>query len=164
VFTARYALSPYIKQTRFVFKGLNVKWLDKIPNEELWQRKKQALIEKEIKERKWRWIGHPLCKPQDAIERHALVWKPQGTRRRVRPRITWKRTVKRELQNVGIGTKGKEKIMYYSRHRRGPRCRSWLRHCATSRQVAGSIPDGAIGFFHWHNPVGRTMALVLGST
>jgi hypothetical protein len=24
VFTARYALSPYIKQTRFVFKGLNV--------------------------------------------------------------------------------------------------------------------------------------------
>jgi hypothetical protein len=27
---------------------------------------------------------------------------------------------------------------------------------------AGSIPDGVIGFFHWHNPVGRTMAL--GST
>jgi hypothetical protein len=24
VFTARYALSPYIKQIRFVFKGLNV--------------------------------------------------------------------------------------------------------------------------------------------
>jgi hypothetical protein len=31
VFTARYALSPYIKQIRFVFKGLNfmpVKWED----------------------------------------------------------------------------------------------------------------------------------------
>jgi len=27
---------------------------------------------------------------------------------------------------------------------------------------AGSIPDGVIGFFHWHNPSGRTMAL--GST
>jgi hypothetical protein len=24
VFTARYALSPYIKQIRFVFKGLNI--------------------------------------------------------------------------------------------------------------------------------------------
>jgi hypothetical protein len=35
-------------------------------------------------------------------------------------------------------------------------------HCATNRQVAGSIPDGVSGFFHWHNPVGRTMAL--GST
>ena len=32
----------------------------------------------------------------------------------------------------------------------------------TALQVAGSIPDGVIGFFHWHNPSGRTMAL--GST
>jgi len=24
----------------------------------------------------------------------------------------------------------------------------WLRHCATNRQVAGSIPDGVIGIFH----------------
>ena len=29
--------------------------------------------------------------------------------------------------------------------------RSWLRHCATSRQVAVSIPDGVTGIFHWHN-------------
>ena len=42
------------------------------------------------------------------------------------------------------------------------RWRSWLRHCATSRKVAGSIPDNVIGIFHWHNPSGRTMAL--GST
>jgi len=40
----------------------------------------------------------------------------------------------------------------------GTRSRSWLRHCATSRKVAGSIPDGVIGIFHWH-PSGRTMAL-----
>jgi hypothetical protein len=25
----------------------------------------------------------------------------------------------------------------------------------------GSIPDGVIGIFHWHNPYGRTMALGL---
>jgi len=25
---------------------------------------------------------------------------------------------------------------------------SWLRHCFTSRKVAGSIPDGVIGIFH----------------
>ena len=42
------------------------------------------------------------------------------------------------------------------------RWRSWLSHCATSRKVADSIPDGVIGIFHWHNPSGRTMAL--GST
>jgi len=37
--------------------------------------------------------------------------------------------------------------------------RSWLRHCATSRHVAGSIPDGVTDIFHWHNSFGRTMAL-----
>ena len=39
--------------------------------------------------------------------------------------------------------------------------RSWLRHCATSRKVEGSIPDGVTGIFHWHNPSGHTMALGL---
>ena len=33
------------------------------------------------------------------------------------------------------------------------------RHCATSRKDAGSIHNGVIGIFHWHNPSGRTMAL-----
>jgi len=37
-----------------------------------------------------------------------------------------------------------------------------LRHCDTSRKVAGSIPDVVIGIFHCHNPSGRTMTL--GST
>jgi hypothetical protein len=37
-----------------------------------------------------------------------------------------------------------------------------LRGGAKSHMVAGSIPDGVIGIFHWHNPSGRTMTL--GST
>jgi hypothetical protein len=40
--------------------------------------------------------------------------------------------------------------------------RSWLRLCATSRQVAGSIPNDVTGIFHCHNPSSHTMAL--GST
>jgi hypothetical protein len=45
---------------------------------------------------------------------------------------------------------------------RGTRWRSWLGHYTTSRKAAGSIPDGVIEIFHWHNTSGRTMAL--GST
>ena len=30
------------------------------------------------------------------------------------------------------------------------------------RKVAGSIPNGVTGIFHWHNPSGHTMTL--GST
>ena len=39
------------------------------------------------------------------------------------------------------------------------RWRSWLRHCTTSRKVAGSIPDGVIRISHRHNSSDRTMAL-----
>jgi hypothetical protein len=39
--------------------------------------------------------------------------------------------------------------------------RSWLRHCATSRKVAGLIPDGVTGIVHWHNSPGCTLALRL---
>ena len=45
---------------------------------------------------------------------------------------------------------------------RDTRWQSWLRHCTTSRKVAGLIPDGVIRIFHWHNPSSRIMAL--GST
>ena len=37
---------------------------------------------------------------------------------------------------------------------RGTPRRSGLRHCAKNRKVAGSIPDGIIGIFHWHIPSG----------
>jgi len=40
--------------------------------------------------------------------------------------------------------------------------RSWLRHCATSWKIVGSIPRGVIGIFHVNNPAVRAMAL--GST
>jgi hypothetical protein len=42
------------------------------------------------------------------------------------------------------------------------RYRSWLRHYAASRKVAGSIPDEVIGFFNLPNSSSRTMPL--GST
>ena len=41
------------------------------------------------------------------------------------------------------------------------RWRSGLRYCATSRKIAGSIPDGVIVIFHGQNPSGRTVTLGL---
>ena len=34
--------------------------------------------------------------------------------------------------------------------RRGAAVAQWLRCCATNRKVAGSIPGGVIGIFHWY--------------
>ena len=33
-----------------------------------------------------------------AVEKQALDWNPQGVRRRGRPRITWKRSIKEEIR------------------------------------------------------------------
>jgi len=33
-----------------------------------------------------------------------------------------------------------------------------LRHCATNRKVAVSIPGWAVGLLHWHIPSNRTIA------
>jgi hypothetical protein len=46
--------------------------------------------------------------------------------------------------------------------RRGTRWRSWSRHYASSRKVAGSIPDKIIRLINWPNPSSRT--ITLGST
>ena len=49
---------------------------------------------------------------------------------------------------------------FISTHKHGgTRWRSWLRHCATSRKIEGSIPDGVIRILLWHNTSGHTMAL-----
>jgi hypothetical protein len=48
--------------------------------------------------------------------------------------------------------------MKYKRSTREQK-KNWLRHCITSRKVAGSIPDGVIGTFHRLQPSGRTKIL-----
>ena len=70
----------------------------------------------------------------------------------------WQQSKRRckNAKNKNIGSYWK----YYSYT--GTAVAKWLRRCATNRKVAGSIPDGVIGIFHWHNTSDRTMAL--GST
>jgi len=80
---------------------MNIKWTDKITNEELWRITQQKLIENQIKRRKWNWIGHTLRKEARTIEKTALDWNPQGYRRRGRPKRTWRRTIEDEIRSRG---------------------------------------------------------------
>ena len=84
---------------------LRIRWPDQITNKELWARCRQRPIEEELKDRKWRWIGHTLRKGQNNISCQALDWNPQGKRKRGRPRNTWKRTTEAELNNINISWK-----------------------------------------------------------
>ena len=80
---------------------MNIKWIDKITNEELWRITQQKPIENQIKRRKRNWIGHKLRKEIGAIEKTALDWNSQGYRRRGRLRRTWRRTIEDEIRGTG---------------------------------------------------------------
>ena len=85
---------------RCLQKILKIKWQEKARNEKLWKKTQQRSIVEEIRQRRWRWIGHTLRKPGNNITRHALQWNLQGTRSRGRPCETWKRCVGNELLNI----------------------------------------------------------------
>nr|KAG5706336.1 hypothetical protein BaRGS_026118 [Batillaria attramentaria] len=78
----------------------NIRWPEKIRNEELWERAGQEPVAKQILRRKWGWIGHTLRKPASSTTRQALTWNPQGKRKRGRPRNSWRRDTEAELLAV----------------------------------------------------------------
>ena len=80
---------------------LKIRWPEKIRNEELWRRTNCEQMKAVIKRRKWNWIGHTVRRPVGDIAKTALDWNPQGTRKRGRPKITWKRTVVDEASKAG---------------------------------------------------------------
>jgi len=86
--------------SKFLRRITNIKWTDKITNEELWIITHQKSIENQIKRSKWNWSGHTLRKETGAIEKTALDWNPQGHRRTGRPKRTWRRTIEDEIRNT----------------------------------------------------------------
>jgi hypothetical protein len=53
--------------------------------DELWKQSNEIKITEDITRRKWNWIGHTLRK-ENAVEKEAVEWKPQGQRKRERPK------------------------------------------------------------------------------
>ena len=78
---------------------MNIKWADKITNEELWRITHQKAIANQIKGRKWNQIEHTSRKQEGAIEKTVLDWNSQGYRRRSKPKRTWRRTIEEEIRN-----------------------------------------------------------------
>ena len=51
----------------------------------------------EIRKRKFRWIGHTLRKEDGEVPKAALLWNPQGSRKRGRLKSSWRRLVTKEV-------------------------------------------------------------------
>jgi hypothetical protein len=93
---------------RCLRKILRIRWPETITNQELWERTGQKPLDRQMKKRKWSWIGHTLRKPPGITEKNALDWNPQGKRRRGRPKKTWKRTVEEEDEGRDEGKRWQE--------------------------------------------------------
>jgi hypothetical protein len=77
---------------------LNVRWPEVISNIMLWETTGETPVEPQIKKRRWKWIGHTIRKNENAVERIALDWNRQSTRKK---RKTWRRSVMEETQREG---------------------------------------------------------------
>ncbi|XP_021366219.1 uncharacterized protein LOC110458685 [Mizuhopecten yessoensis] len=80
---------------------LNIRWPEKISNQDLCEKTNQSPVDEELKKRKRRCIGHTLRKPNNSITRQALQWNPQGKHGRGRSRYTWRRNVAAEMEKEG---------------------------------------------------------------
>ncbi len=80
---------------------MRIRWPETIRNEDLWKVTGCEKISTVIKRRKWSWIGHILRRPEGDIAKYALDWNPQGSRKRGRPKISWRRTVINEARAAG---------------------------------------------------------------
>ena len=88
-------------QTRCLRRILKIFWPRTISNKELYRRTNTTPLSVEIKKRRWRWIGHINRMALNAIPRVAMRWTPAGKRKRGRPKLTWRRSVEKEMKEVG---------------------------------------------------------------
>ena len=65
----------------------------RISNRDLWNETKQIPVTREIRKRKWDWIGHTLRKNSEDITRRTLRWSAAVNRSRGRAMQTWRRVV-----------------------------------------------------------------------
>ena len=82
-------------------KIVRILWPQIISNQDLFDECQQESIKTTIARRRWIWIGHILRKDQGSIPRVAVEWKPEGHRKRGRPRMTRRRTAEAEATAMG---------------------------------------------------------------
>ena len=76
---------------------LRIWWPKIISNKDLWRTTGQEDINLEFRKWKFRWIGHTLRKEDGEVPKADLLWNPQGSRKRGRPKTSWRRSVTKEV-------------------------------------------------------------------
>ena len=91
-------------QTRCLRRIFKIRWQQHVSNEKVLELADAGTISKEVRRRRWTWIGHIMRKGRDDDCVVALGWTPEGRRKRGRPKTTWRRMVETERNNAGWKT------------------------------------------------------------
>ncbi|VDP35612.1 unnamed protein product [Schistosoma curassoni] len=91
----------------------NSHWPDTISNSLLWERTNQLPAEEDIRKRCWKWTGHRLKKSPNCIIRQALIWNPEGKRKREGPKNTLCRELKADMKRMNRNWEGLSRTELY---------------------------------------------------
>ena len=91
-------------QNKCLRKIHGIRWQDHITTKELLAKAEMSPVSQEVKRRRWKFIGHILRQDRTSDTRTALNWRPEGKRKRRRPKTTWRRTVERQMKEGGWGS------------------------------------------------------------
>ncbi|KAI8483834.1 hypothetical protein Bbelb_383610 [Branchiostoma belcheri] len=97
-------------QQRCLRKILHITYRDRITNEEVYHRTGTKPLSITITERRMRYAGHVLRMTSDRHAKTSVFWKPEGKRKRGRPKLTWRRTLQKDLESRGITLKDAESL------------------------------------------------------
>ncbi|KAI8494425.1 hypothetical protein Bbelb_276510 [Branchiostoma belcheri] len=104
--TVRQEKSLNTADQRWLRTILRVRWHQHISNEEVRRRTGQPSLSTLVRRARVRWLGHVARMPRTRLPRMALNWVPRGKSRRGGKQMTWKQTVMRDLDVMGITWEG----------------------------------------------------------
>ena len=90
----------YLHKYRIPTRCLSIFWPRTISNEDLYHRT-NTVLSAEIKQRTWRRIGHINRMDPGAIRRVIMRLIPTGKRKRGRPKVTSRRSIRKEMVEIG---------------------------------------------------------------
>ena len=90
---------------RWLRRILRIDWTLHVTNEEVRRRAGvRETLSETVRRRRWGFIGHTLRRDRKDLAKNALTWTPEGKRRRGRPKETYRRTVEKEMKQLGLNS------------------------------------------------------------
>ena len=89
-------------QQRCLRRVLKITFRDRVTNAEIYERTDTRQLSQMIAERRMKYAGHVMRIATERLPHTAINWKPEGRRKRGRPRLTWRRTFLKDLEERNI--------------------------------------------------------------